>query len=139
MKTIIAMAVTVGALAASPIRAAESLRWATVDNGGDIAWDEARTYCRTMGAGWRLPARDELLALYRAQTGSGVPCGRWQCRAPANLHLTGPWFWSTTTVAADQARDADELAWGVLLSNGVATQALRGVGFGGRALCVRDR
>jgi hypothetical protein len=45
-----------------------SLMWATSDNGSDIDWANANTYCKNYRGGgytdWRMPTYDELLQLY---------------------------------------------------------------------------
>ncbi len=110
------------------------LVWAGADNGKDIAWDDAKVYCNHKGAGWRLPAIAELESLYG---GPSQRCGEATCRVQTKLHLTGPWFWSSTEVSAEDAPDAEDVAWGVLLVNGVRTQNLRPIDFGARALCVK--
>jgi hypothetical protein len=113
---------------------AGDLRWAASDNGKDIAWEDAKAYCAAKGSGWRLPSVTELESLYG---GSPRRCGRVTCRVKARLTLTGPWFWSASEVGTDEARDAEDVAWGVLLVNGVRTQTLRPIDYGARALCVR--
>lgn len=44
------------------------LMWAAADNGQDISWAEAKTYCETFRGGgyddWRMPTVDELEGLY---------------------------------------------------------------------------
>ena len=40
-------------LCAMPAGAA--MQWAKMDNGKDIAWEEAKAYCAMMGPDWRLP------------------------------------------------------------------------------------
>ncbi len=102
---------------------ADGLRWAERDNGRDIAWEDAKTYCS--GKGWRLPEIGELETLFGG-------------RVPARLHLTGPWFWSATEVGPDEARDPEDVAWGVVRANGVRTQNLRPIAYHARALCVRS-
>lgn len=54
------------------------LMWAARDNGSDIDWTRAKTYCessRTGGySGWRLPTQDELAGLYDASKAQPVAC-----------------------------------------------------------------
>jgi hypothetical protein len=98
------------------------LVWASADNGRDIAWEDAKAYCAHKGAGWRLPEVTELEALH----------GR-----PIKAHLSGSWLWSATEVGEQDASDAEDVAWGVQMINGVRTQNLRPIAFGARALCVK--
>ena len=115
------------------------LQWTQSDNGGDIDWNAARSYCAEKAGGWRLPTVEELTAIYgeAEASRSSASCGGTMCGVSPLFTLTGPWFWSATPVGKEYS-DADELAWGVLLVNGVRTQALREVGYGSRALCVRS-
>ena len=45
-----------------------NLMWATKDNGGDINWANAKSYCENYRGGgytdWRMPTQDELAELY---------------------------------------------------------------------------
>lgn len=45
-----------------------NLLWAARDNGSDIYWSEAETYCKNYNGGgykgWRMPTKDELKSLY---------------------------------------------------------------------------
>jgi len=98
------------------------LVWAGADNGKDIAWDDAKTYCSMKGPGWRLPEVTELESLSHGKL---------------KAHLSGSWLWSATEVTAQEASDAEDVAWGVQMINGVRTQNLRPIAFGARALCVK--
>jgi hypothetical protein len=98
------------------------LVWASGDNGRDIAWDDAKSYCSHKGAGWRLPEVAELESLSRGKV---------------TAHLSGSWLWSATEVSEQEASDAEDVAWGVQMINGVRTQNLRPIAFGARALCVK--
>jgi len=40
------------------------LRWDGNDSSNTMTWDNANTYCASLGSGWRLPSKDELVALY---------------------------------------------------------------------------
>jgi hypothetical protein len=62
------------------------LMWATTDNGKDIDWWEAKTYCENFSAGgysdWRLPDIKELATLYidgdREKDGYNIAAGQIQ-------------------------------------------------------------
>jgi len=119
--------------------AAAPADWATADNGQDINWQDAKTYCARKGSGWRLPTLDELRGLHAdaVRAKQGAACGDTTCQAPPRLRLSAPWLWSSTPVTQDQARDFDELAWGLTLVNGRPTMNLQFFAYGARALCVR--
>ncbi len=113
------------------------LMWTKKDNGGDVNWQKARTYCHHLRlAGytdWRLPTIDELSDIYdpkvdiAGQLGSGSDA-TWHVKG--NLQLSG-WQWSNT-----QGNTAWE-AWIFLFANGKQySSPLTGSGLD-RALCVR--
>jgi hypothetical protein len=119
---------------------ATRLRWARTDNGQEITWAGAKAYCAHMGDDWRLPTIDELDNLHGAatRTKQNAACGDTVCQAPPQIGLSAPWHWSSTPVTKEQARDFDELAWGLTLVNGHRTMNLRFFAYGARALCVRN-
>jgi hypothetical protein len=55
-----------------------NLMWATKDNGDDIGWQSAKSYCENYRAGgytdWRMPTLDELEGLYDARTPRRAAC-----------------------------------------------------------------
>ncbi|MEE9913466.1 MAG: DUF1566 domain-containing protein [Deltaproteobacteria bacterium] len=55
-----------------------NLMWAIKDNGSDISWTGAKSYCENYQAGgyrdWRLPTNDELASLYHADKTFPAPC-----------------------------------------------------------------
>jgi hypothetical protein len=110
--------------------------WLQDDNGEDVDWNSAHSYCERRDHGWRLPRLPELKSLYDEHA-LGVRCAQALCRVSSQFHLTGTWFWSATQVGKDST-DGIELAWGVLLVNGAPTQAVRDASYGSRVLCVRD-
>ncbi len=111
------------------------LQWTRNDNGGELDWNDADSYCNGKRNGWRLPSLEELTALYDEAAG-GTGCVQALCKVSSKFNLTGSWFWSATQVGKD-ATDGAELAWGVLLVNGARTQTVREAAYGTRALCVR--
>jgi hypothetical protein len=113
------------------------LMWTKKDNGGDVNWQKARTYCRNLSlagySDWRLPTIDELGDIYdpkvniAGQLGSGSET-TWHVKG--NLQLSG-WQWSNT-----QGNTQWE-AWIFLFANGKQySSPLTGSGLD-RALCVR--
>jgi len=110
--------------------------WLQDDNGDDIDWNEAKSYCEGRHHGWRLPSMQELKSVYDEHE-RGVRCAQAICKVSPLFHLTGNWFWSAAQVGKDST-DGIELAWGVLMANGAQTQAVRDASYGSRVLCVRD-
>jgi hypothetical protein len=111
------------------------LEWLQDDNGDDIDWNEAKSYCDGRHDRWRLPSLQELKSIYDEHA-SGVRCAQAICKVSSRFHLTGTWFWSATQVGRDST-DGIELAWGVLMANGVQTQTVRDASYASRVLCVR--
>jgi hypothetical protein len=82
--------------------------WAAEDNGYEIGWDDARTYCKSYrGAGykdWRMPTLNELAGLYG--TGEGyVPMDGSvdEVEISGLIRLTSWWVWSSETRDSDAA------------------------------------
>jgi len=82
------------------------LMWAAADNGVPISWDDAKVYCANYGVGgysdWRMPAQEELSALYDPKiVNSGAPTGG--CKGGYHItnliHITCCciWSWNGTT------------------------------------------
>jgi hypothetical protein len=82
---------------------------------------EAEDYAASLGDGWRLPTRTELLTLVD-DTRCDPACVFTDC--PSD------WFWASTPWAGSSSG-----AWVVNFSNGVAVNG--GVGDGYRVRCVR--
>lgn len=55
-----------------------NLMWAAKDNGSDINWKDAKSYCENFNAGgykdWRMPTAGELAGLYDAGKTRKAPC-----------------------------------------------------------------
>jgi len=62
-----------------------NLMWAAKDNGGDINWADAKSYCENYSGGgytdWRMPTQDELAGLYDNSKTYQSTCGY-------DVHLT---------------------------------------------------
>ena len=119
------------------------LQWTRQDNGSDIDWNAAKSYCSARRQGWRLPSIEELSSIFiepdagaAGQGINGVACGHSLCRVANVFSLGDSWFWSSTQVGQDGG-DGIELAWGLQLVNGARTQSVMEADFG-RALCVRS-
>jgi len=86
--------------------AQSSLQWSESDNGADVSWSEAGSYCASKGNGWRLPTGDELLGLFNSS--QSTPCGsanglQYTCRISSKFHLSGPWLWTNEASGAANA------------------------------------
>jgi hypothetical protein len=67
---------------------ATKLTWAAPADDEKVTWDEARKYCKELKAAghhWRLPAIDELAAIYDAS--QSIPCGATKGAAPDPCHI----------------------------------------------------
>jgi hypothetical protein len=57
-----------------------NLMWAGKDNGSDINWENAKSYCDNYRGGgysdWRMPTQDELAGLYDASKSRPAACNR---------------------------------------------------------------
>ena len=74
------------------------LQWTKNDNGGELDWNDANSYCNGKRNGWRLPSVEELTALYDEAAGGTRVVLRRCARSHRNFNLTGSWFWSATQV-----------------------------------------
>ena len=111
------------------------LQWAQRDNGQDINWNNARSYCSslsTAGGGWRLPGMDELQGIYDASATLTTSCGSTTCRVSPLFNLSSVWFWS------NQSNGSSE-AWLFSLGNGHRFSLHVSYSVSYRALCVRRR
>jgi len=83
------------------------LMWAAKDNGSDISWMGAKSYCENYQAGgyknWRMPTKDELASLYDAQKTRPAPCA-----GNFNIHVTTDLIKTTCFAAwSSETRDTD--------------------------------
>jgi tetratricopeptide (TPR) repeat protein len=84
------------------------LMWAAKDNGADINWQDAKSYCDNYSGGgytdWRMPTQDELAGLYdssKTQPGSDP---RWNIHMATELiNITGYAYWSQETRDSEAA------------------------------------
>ena len=102
------------------------LIWAGKDNGSDIDWKGASSYCQNLSLGghrgWRLPETAELLAVYDQSLASHIKGG---------IELTVPQVWSSQTSGQGNAwlfffETGGQARYGSVNSNG------------SRALCVHQ-
>lgn len=80
-----------------------NLMWAAKDNGRNINWTDAKSYCETYRGGgytdWRMPTQDELVGLY-----DGSKSRPGACNQSYNIHvatelidITCFWLWNSAT------------------------------------------
>jgi hypothetical protein len=103
------------------------LMWARKDNGSDVNWNQAMSYCRQLRLGgfldWRLPEIGELEGIYD-------PSLKTLYKVKGAIELSG-WLWSAT-------RGESDSAWNFLFTEGKRYPYLLDLSDFGRALCVRD-
>jgi hypothetical protein len=107
------------------------LEWTQSDNGSDIDWDGAMSYCAGKGGGWRLGTADELMSLFDSTYQLHTACAPFVCQASPKFRFTSGYFWSSDRQGASEA-------WFVVLAVG-SRGALPSKGsYNYRALCVRS-
>lgn len=114
--------------------------WSISDNGADIDWNQAVTWCASKGPGWMLPSRIELRGLAEMPTASQVRCGSSVCRLPSGFTLSHWNYWSADVVeptvnAAPNWRS--QLAWRVDFMFGGEMASDKRDGREKRALCIK--
>ncbi|MFC1853052.1 DUF1566 domain-containing protein [candidate division CSSED10-310 bacterium] len=74
------------------------LMWAAKDNGADIDWESARSYCQNLTTGdyndWRLPTQEELASLYLKEYSYSIPQLVRDVHIIPTIKLSTPWVWS---------------------------------------------
>ncbi len=103
---------------------AAGLEWQMQPAPNVMNWEDAKSYCANLslaGGGWRLPTKDELLALYNAKTSSA--------EIAAYPHMNW-WYWSSSPSPGGSSG-----AWIVVFYGGYAHYG--GVSDYGYVRCVR--
>jgi len=116
------------------------LTWTKADNGSDVDWKQATTYCSNLRLGgysdWRLPTIDELQSIYDPSI--NIPAGQdsdgepiiWHVKG--NLKLSNGGQWSSSLINA-----ASGDAWIFHFGGGRRFPVLLGISGRACALCVR--
>jgi hypothetical protein len=103
------------------------LRWPLTDNGSDVNWNEAASYCQQLRLGefsdWRLPEIGELEQIYDASSEK-------QYKAKGGIQLSNWWAWSAT-------KEGSGSAWGFDFGLGRRYSLRLDLRNSTRALCVR--
>jgi len=83
------------------------LMWAAKDNGSDINWANAKSYCENYRGGgytdWRMPTPDELEGLYDAGKSQQLECKDTSHVATDLIHLTSNSQWASETDGSNGA------------------------------------
>ena len=83
-----------------------NLMWAAHDNGSNINWAVAKSYCENYRGGgytdWRMPTQDELAGLYDAGKTYTSNCGD-GVHLTELIHLTCCWPWASETRGSEAA------------------------------------
>jgi hypothetical protein len=83
-----------------------NLMWAAKDNGSNINWADAKSYCENYRGGgytdWRMPTQDEVAGLYDAAKTYKSDCGT-NVHLTELIRLTSAWVWTSETRGSDTA------------------------------------
>jgi hypothetical protein len=83
-----------------------NLMWAANDNGSDISWADAKSYCENYRGGgysdWRMPTRDELAGLYDSAK-TNITANGFPARLTELIWLSAPVVWASDTHGSDAA------------------------------------
>ncbi|HYA15729.1 MAG TPA: DUF1566 domain-containing protein [Syntrophales bacterium] len=83
-----------------------NLMWAAKDNGSNINWQDAKSYCDNYSGGgytdWRMPTQDELAGLYDAKKRYKTACGYYAYLTELT-GLTCSFVWAAETRGSDGA------------------------------------
>jgi hypothetical protein len=83
-----------------------NLMWAAKDNGENINWQSAKSYCENYRGGgytdWRMPTQDELAKLYTAAKTYKSDCG-YSVDLTELIRLTCAWVWASEKRGSDAA------------------------------------
>ena len=106
------------------------LMWAAQDNGSDINWEGAGSYCKNLNlAGyhdWRMPTEDELRELYNAGLKTGDATHKYV------ITITGQWLWAGTP------ESSSDTAPSFVMNSGFNRTDYKTISFYHRILPVRD-
>jgi len=89
-----------------------NLMWAAKDNGSNINWANAKSYCENYRGGgytdWRMPTQDELAGLYDASKTYKSDCrylfnSKWDTHLTELIRLTCPCLWTSETRGSEAA------------------------------------
>jgi hypothetical protein len=103
-----------------------NLMWAEKDNGSDIKWRNAKSYCKNYRGGgytdWRLPTQNELAGLYDASKKKN----RYGARITDLIKITSWWIWASEKIGSEASVFLfnDGRRYSLLLWEGTAVRTL---------------
>ena len=110
-----------------------NLMWAAKDNGNNINWANAKSYCENYRGGgymdWRMPTQNELAGLYDAAKYYMSDCV-YYVHLTELIRLTCSWTWASETRGSEAA--------GFYFNNGLRSWNLQSYGYYSRVLPVRS-
>ena len=106
------------------------LEWKREDNGADINFKDAMSYCSSQGSGWRLPIGEELRGLYDVSLSTKCGHSDRTCKTSSKFKLTKSVFWVSDGASLSEANV-------VYLVDGSLKGTAAGDKLSRRALCVR--
>jgi hypothetical protein len=82
------------------------LMWAAKDNGGNINWVNAKSYCKNYRGGgysdWRMPTQDEMVTLYDEGKTYKSGCG-YNVHLTELIRITCTWAWISEISGSEAA------------------------------------
>jgi len=78
------------------------LMWAAKDNGSNINWADAKSYCEKYRGGgyddWRLPTQDELVGLFDGSKSRPAACNQtYKIHVTELIDISCFWLWTSVT------------------------------------------
>ena len=117
----------------------QGIVWASSDNGSNIDWNGATSYCASKGSGWSLPMVAQATSMFDAtgqyQQPRSNQYGNWTIKPATDLIQ----FSQGTVAIWTSERDGSSSAFAVDLDNGSRYSATVSYSSDVRALCVRRR
>ena len=117
----------------------QDIVWSSSDNGSDIDWNGATSYCASKGSGWSLPTSAQAQSMFdstgkyaQPRSGHGTV---WTIKPATDLIQ----FSQGAGILWTSERDGSSSAFDVALTVGGRVSAPVSVSYIGRALCVRRR
>jgi len=114
------------------------LMWTKHDNGSEVNFYEARSYCANLHLGgysdWQLPSIDELQGIYNMNVGMATATFEGEktlYSIKGGIVLTWPWEWSSTGIAPQMVKD-------FRFDGGMRFSSYPETRLGHHALCIRD-
>ena len=121
-----------------------NMMWAAMDNGRNVNWANAKSYCENYRGGgytdWRIPTQEELAGLYDKTKRYKAECEYYVFLTPL-IRLTCTWVWAAETRGSTGANldfNPGYRNWLPPSSAGARNWTPKSESFYGRALPVRS-